>query len=216
MYFIARRSFRSRASKLLLQRFCIGRRIYAGRSLGSDEHMNLYTIFQCAQLLQRLCALQRTRFPLHKLQERVAPKTVDALMAKITNTGRVGGVRDHASREVESAIIPIQDNFDLVGRFCFGWIGERMRSSDDVDVAIRAEFFDKLIDQARIDQWFIALNVNDECEVFRVACNFGHPIGPAAMAWRSQRDLGPPIKRGLGDPHIVGRDDDRVQIFGSP
>ena len=81
---------------------------------------------------------------------------------------------------------------------------------------MRAEFFDKLINQARIDQWFIALNVHDECEVFRVACNFGHAIGPAAMVRRSQCDLGTPIKRALGNPHIVGGDDDQVQIFGSP
>ena len=44
MYFIEERS-PFRASKLLLQRFCVGRRIYPGRSLGGDEHMNLYTIF---------------------------------------------------------------------------------------------------------------------------------------------------------------------------
>jgi hypothetical protein len=90
-----------------------------------------------------------------------------------------------------------------------------MRSSDDVDSAIRAKFFDELIDQARIDQWFIALDVNDECEVFRMVCNFGHAIGPAAMFWRSQGDLSTPIKRGLSNPHVVGRDDDRVQILGS-
>ena len=47
----------------------------------SKEHMNIYTIFQSAQLLQRLCALQRAPFPFHKLQERVAPESVDALMA---------------------------------------------------------------------------------------------------------------------------------------
>ena len=178
--------------------------------------MNFYTIFQCPQLLQRLYTFQRTRFPRYKLQERVASKTVNALMAEVTNTGRVGGVRDNASREVESAIIPIQDDFVLVGRFCFGRLGERMRGSNDVDAAIRAEFFDKLINQARIDQWFIALNVNNECEVFRMACNFGHAIGPAAMVWRSQCDLGTPIERTLSNTHIVGRDDDQIQIFGSP
>src|SRR4029453_6324156 len=102
--------------------------------------MNLYTIFQCAQLLERLSAFQRSGFPLHELQEGVAPKTVNALMAEITNAGRVGGVRDNASRKVESAIVPIQDDFVLVGRFCFGRIGERMRSRGDVDAAIRAEF----------------------------------------------------------------------------
>jgi len=69
-------------------------------------------------------------------------------------------------------------------------------------------FFEKLINQARIDQWFIALDVNDECEFFRTACNFGHAIGAAAMFWRSQCDLGTPSKCALSNPHIVGRDDD--------
>ena len=41
-----------------------------GDPCSSDEHMNLYTIFQCAQLLERFSALQRTGFPLHKLQKR--------------------------------------------------------------------------------------------------------------------------------------------------
>src|SRR5207237_8875809 len=130
-----------------------------------------------------LYAFQRTRFPLYESQKRVAPKTVDALMTEITNTGRVGGIRDETSREVESAIIPIQDHLVLVGRFCFGGIGEWMRSSDDVCAAIRAEFFDKLINQARIDQSFIAVDVNDECEFFRMACNFCHAIGAVAIVW---------------------------------
>src|SRR5215472_17374956 len=90
-----------------------------------------------------------------------------------------------------------------------------MRSSDDVCAAIRAEFFDNLINQARIDQWFIALDVNDECELFCMACNFRHAIGPAAMFWRSQCDLGTPLKRAFSNPHIIGCDDDQVQIFGS-
>jgi len=47
-----------------------------------NEHMNIYAIFQCAQLFQRLCALQRTRLPFNEPQERVAPEAVNALMAK--------------------------------------------------------------------------------------------------------------------------------------
>ena len=56
-----------------------------------------------------------------------------------------------------------------------------MRSRDDVDAGIGPEFFDKLINQERIDQWFIALDVKDECELFCMACNFGYAIGPAAV-----------------------------------
>src|SRR5437763_11204126 len=90
-----------------------------------------------------------------------------------------------------------------------------MRSSDNVDAGIGPEFFDKPINQARIDQWFIALDVKDERELFRVACNLGYAIGAAAVFYRSQCDLGTPFERGLSNSHVIGCDDDQVQIFGS-
>ncbi len=68
--------------------------------MSSNEHMNFYTIFQGAQLLQRLSALQRALFPLNKLEERIPAKSVDTLMAQVANAGRFGGVGDNASREV--------------------------------------------------------------------------------------------------------------------
>src|SRR5205823_14618333 len=93
--------FRSRpsfcASELSLQRFCVGRRIHAGGTLFRKEHMNTYTIFQWAQLLQRLCALQWTPFPSYKLQQRVAPEAVDALMTKIFYFRRIAGVGDRCA-----------------------------------------------------------------------------------------------------------------------
>jgi len=47
-----------------------------------DEHMNSYTIFQNAQLLERFRSLQRGGFPTDKLEERFAAEAVDALMSK--------------------------------------------------------------------------------------------------------------------------------------
>ncbi len=88
-----------------------------------------------------------------------------------------------------------------------------MRSSNDVDPRIRAEFLDELINQTRINQRFIALDVNDEHIVFRVAYDFRDAIGSATMFGRSQSDLCAPIERGLGDPHVVSGNDQRVQFF---
>jgi len=48
----------------------------------SDEHMNPYTILQCAQLLERFSLLQWCSFPFHKLQKDRAAEAVDALMAE--------------------------------------------------------------------------------------------------------------------------------------
>ena len=79
-----------------------------------DEHMNFYTIFQRAQLLETFSALQRGRFPSHKLEKRIATKTVNTLMPQMANTGTLGGIGDKTSREVKSAIIQIYDDFVLV------------------------------------------------------------------------------------------------------
>ena len=81
--------------------------------MSCDEHMNSYTIFQCAQLLKRLGTFQRSGFPPHKLQEGVAPETVEALMAK-----RQGAILlvewDRRAREIEGVSSKINNYFDLV------------------------------------------------------------------------------------------------------
>src|SRR5947208_2030357 len=95
-------------------RFRVLRRVYAGRSMSCDEHMNSYTIFQRAQLLERFGFLQRTRFPPHKLQKQFAPKTIDSLMAKIPIDGPPG-VGDCGAREIERSIIEPENHLHLMG-----------------------------------------------------------------------------------------------------
>ena len=48
-----------------------------------DEHMNPYTIFKRAQLLERFRLFERRWFPFHELKERLTPKSVDALVTQI-------------------------------------------------------------------------------------------------------------------------------------
>ena len=67
-----------------------------------DEHMNLYTIFQSAQLLEPFGPLQRRRFPFHKLQECLAPKAINALVPQIFHPhGTVAREGDGETRKVE-------------------------------------------------------------------------------------------------------------------
>ena len=47
-----------------------------------EEHMNPYSIFKGAQLLEGFGALAWRLFQTHKLQERSTAKTVNALMAQ--------------------------------------------------------------------------------------------------------------------------------------
>src|SRR5262245_18838957 len=90
-----------------------------------------------------------------------------------------------------------------------------MRGGDNPDRPVRAEFLYEFIDQLRINQWFIPLNVDDEPELFRVTYDFGRSVSAAAMACRSQRNFGTPIKSSLGDAHVVCGNDHRVEVFSS-
>ena len=114
--------------------------------MSSKEHMNIYTIFQSAQLLQRLCALERASFPVHKPQERVAPEPVDTLMTKIVYRRRIAGEGDRSSGKIKCAPACIDNDLDLVWGGRVGGILKRMCGGDDVDLAIRTEFFEEPVD----------------------------------------------------------------------
>jgi len=75
--------------------------------------MNLYTIFQCAQLLERLSTFQRSGFPLHELQEGVPTKTVDSLMTKGQGAALLLEWNRRA-RKIEGVSSTIDNHFDLV------------------------------------------------------------------------------------------------------
>src|SRR5437773_3717424 len=164
--------------------------------------MNRYTIFQCAQLLERFSALQRTRFPFYKLEQCVAPESINALVTKKQRAPVFLWSRDHRTREIKSIAAKIENDFHLVGRKSVRRILEWMRSRHDFYFAIRLQFFDKLVDQAWIDQRFIPLDIDYVCELPCFPCHFGCSIGAGAVSRRSQCDLCTPLKRRGGDPHI--------------
>src|ERR1700736_1765570 len=109
----------------------------AGGSMFRDEHMNLYTIFKRAQLLERFGALKRRRLPFDELQKRVASKTVDALMAQIFDRCRtIARKRKGKARKVEGVAAKIDNDLNLMGGGGRRRILKWMRGSDDLDVAI--------------------------------------------------------------------------------
>src|SRR6266508_3369526 len=78
--------------------------------------MNLYTIFQCAQLLERFSAFQRTWFPFHKLKQRLTPKSVNALVTEKQRAPVGPWSRDRRTREIKSVAAKIENDLHLVGR----------------------------------------------------------------------------------------------------
>jgi len=99
--------------------------------------MNRYTIFQCAQLLERFSALQRTWFPSHKLKQRPAPESINALVTKKQRAPVFLWSRDRRTREIKSVATKIENDFHLVGRKSVRRILEWMRSRHDFYFAIK-------------------------------------------------------------------------------
>src|SRR6266480_3232058 len=89
---------------------------------------------------------------------------------------------DWRAREIEGASIKVHHYFDLVRGQRLLWMFKTMRGSDHLDLAVRSQFLHEFVDQPWIDQRFVALNVDDERELFRIARDFGYPIGSAAVA----------------------------------
>ena len=79
-----------------------------------DEHMNSYTIFQNAQLLERFRSLQRGGFPTDKLEERFASEPVNALMSEEQMSRSAPRKRNSSAGEIQSATTFIDDNLYLV------------------------------------------------------------------------------------------------------
>jgi hypothetical protein len=102
-----------------------------------------------------------------------------------------------------------------MGRKSVCGILERMRCGHDFHFAIGTQLFDKPVDQPRIDQRFIALDINYVRELLCFTRHFSDSIRAAEVSGRSQGDLCPPLKRRGGDSHIVSRNDNQIQVFGA-
>src|SRR4029079_3889426 len=81
------------------------------------------------------------------------------------------------TREIKGVSSMIDNHLDLVRGQRVLWIFKRVCGSDDLDRSIRVEFVYELVDQARLDQRFVALDVDDEGKLFRLVCDLGYPIG---------------------------------------
>src|SRR5450755_219262 len=115
--------------------------------------MNSYTIFKGAQLLERFSLFERRWFPFYELEQRLAAKAVDALMAQnLGACASILGKGDWASRKVKSVAGKIENHLHLVRRVRLFPAFERMRGRNNVEPIVSAKSLDKLVDQVRFNE----------------------------------------------------------------
>src|SRR3954463_2412627 len=86
-----------------------------------------------------------------------------------------------------------------------------MCGGDQLNRGVRSQLRNQAIDQPRLDQRFVALNIDYETELPGSAGDFGRSIGPALMAGGCQGDFRAPTESGLGNSHIIRGNDYRIQ-----
>ena len=67
----------------------------------------------------------------------------------------------------------------------------------------------------RVDEGFIALNINDDSESAQFLSHFRNSIRAARVLIRGQGDLGAELERSFRDSHIIRRNNDPVHIGNS-
>ncbi|MEP6938059.1 MAG: hypothetical protein ABI871_08320 [Chthoniobacterales bacterium] len=111
---------------------------------------------------------------------------------------------------------PIEHHFHLVLGGRIGRLVESMRGGYNSNRSISSQQRDYPIDQLRIYQRFVALDVDDVTCVPASADHVGDTIGATPMTWRGERNLGAPGEGCLGNAHIISGDDQRIERFGTP
>src|SRR5690242_20543218 len=102
-----------------------------------DKHMNLYTIFKRAQLLEAIGAFKRRRYCTHEIKQGAASKSIHPLMPQIFDRrGVIAREGDWVTREVKRIPINIENDLHLVGRRSVSRAFERMGGCDNVDPRI--------------------------------------------------------------------------------
>ena len=69
----------------------------------------------------------------------------------------------------------------------------------------------EFVDQRGIDQWFVALNVDDVSRLRHRFHRLGNAIRASRVVRRSHGDLAAERKHRLTDPLVIHRDDDFIQ-----
>src|SRR6202040_747334 len=108
-------------------------------------------------------------------------------MAQIFDRCRtIAWKRDGKARKIERVAAKIDNDLHLMWRGSLRRILKWMCGGDDLDLAICAQLPSEPVDQTRIDQRLVALNIHDEGEFFRFADDLSNPIGATSVIGRGQ------------------------------
>ena len=150
---------------------------------GPDD-TNSRALFESAELLELLEALERSGLPLNESGEKIATISVDADVPERWRGRRTGSVAlegDATPRKIESCAIARRDYLDVVRIFGFGLIFKWAGGGDHIQGGIVLKNTNKPVDETGLDSGFITLHVDDVSKAVQPGSDLRHSIGSALM-----------------------------------
>jgi hypothetical protein len=166
-------------------------------------------VFERAQLLERFGAFERGRLERRQHEERATAVRVKADMTveRRPAAARVANVRNRRPGKIQREPAAIENDLGDVGIVQLGGVVNPAVERRHLHRAIGGEGRNQLADRLRIDQRFVALDVDDDVGVER-GRDLGETIGAGFVRRFGQPHAAAEVVHARRDAQIVGGDDD--------
>ena len=134
-------------------------------------------------MFERFGLLQGRGWPSDEGFEKIAAIAVDAFVAEhLEIFYSVAEKGQRGAGEVKGVAVKFEDDFyDVgIGDDRIFWI-ERIRGGDHVQARVIAESFGEIVDQCGINEWFVALDIEDVSGVWDLLDGLGESVGSGRM-----------------------------------
>jgi hypothetical protein len=132
-------------------------------------------VFKHAQLLQRLSAFQRRRFPLGVLQQQRLAEHIQPDVTQHGHIGRLARIRNARARKVERVAAQVYHHLHHAGRLVIFGLRVGIEAAHH-DAGVVQQGLHGAVNRFGVQQRFVALNVDINLAV-GVAGDFRHAVG---------------------------------------
>ena len=189
----------------------LGRIDTKGFVFGLDD-ANFEAVFEGAQLLEALRLLERADGEIRVSQQKVAAVAIEADVLVVHRVAATPNVGDGGTREVDSVLEAVGDNFDDIGIVDFAGIFDLLFERAHLDCGLVSQRHDGGIDCSGIDEGLIALDVDDDLGVGVARGDFGNPVGAGNVVGPGHPDGGSEAPGFGKDSLVVGGDNSAGEV----
>jgi len=177
-----------------------------------DEDADTSPVFEGAELLQLFDLFEASEGPADELEEKIALVAVNAVVPENGNVFETAREGNAGAGKIEGVAPIIEDDFDDVGVVA-GFV-EDGGGGDHFGGIVFDEDVGEAVDEVRVDERFVALDVEDGGGFGIFFDDFDETVGARRMIGASDDDLSSEGAGDGSDAFVVGGDIEGVEAGG--